>query len=490
MNSSRRFALLPYVWAVAVFFAAFAVQSVVAHELADRPFVLFLVCVILVARYWGLGPSVLALVLSAAATRYYFIEPRGSFVIADPYQQNNYWMFVLLAGFVSFLVASQRRAQALALEQTAAAQERQRELERQIVERERVEERVRTRERQLRGILDNATAVIFLKDRDGRYILMNRRFEEKFPYGNVSGKRDEDFFPPPIAANFRESDAKVWREQRPYDFEEPAPQTDGIHIFRSVKFPIFDERGEMIALGGISTDVTDLKQALTALEDEQGLLRNLIDVQEKERQFLCHEFHDGLIQYAVGAILTLEGCCNDLSAADQAAVRRAIDSLRKGVEDGRRVIRGVQPPVLRGFGLATALEELVGQYATSGILVTCKCDPDLGELPENVQLTIYRVAQEALNNARKYSGTDVVRIEVRRKGADLTLDVRDFGCGFEVATARKRGFGLIGMTERVRLLGGDCLIHSEPDEGTSIRVRLPIGIDAGAASSPLAITGN
>lgn len=474
MHSSRRLALLPYFWAVAAFFVAVAAQALAANSLQGRPFVLFFIAVVLVARYAGLGPALLALVMSAVTTRYYFIEPRSSFTIADSYQANNHWMFVLLAGFVSFLMASQQRAKSLAQEQTATAQERQRELERQIVERERAQDQVRIRDRQLRGILDNAPAIIYLKDREGRYILMNRQFEENFPHGNVTGKRDDEFFPPEIAATFRQSDAQVWRDERPYNFEEPALQTDGWRTYRSVKFPIFNDAGDMIALGGISTDVTDLKQALTALEDEQDLLRNLINVQEKERQFLCHEFHDGLIQYAVGAILSLEGCRHPAaSSAEQESLERAINSLRKGVEDGRRAIRGVQSPLLRGSGLAEALDELVGQFATSGILVTCKCDPDLGELPENVQLTIYRVTQEALNNARKYSSTDVIRIEVRHIGNELLLEVRDFGCGFDVATARKRGFGLIGMTERVRVLGGECLIHSEPDEGTSIRVRLP-----------------
>ena len=82
--------------------------------------------------------------------------------------------------------------------------------------------------------------------------------------------------------------------------------------------------------------------------------------------------------------------------------------------------------------------------------------------------------QEALNNARKYSGTDVVRIELKKANADLLLEVRDFGCGFDVEAARKRGFGLLGMTERVRLLGGERCIKSERDVGTIISVRLPI----------------
>jgi signal transduction histidine kinase len=83
------------------------------------------------------------------------------------------------------------------------------------------------------------------------------------------------------------------------------------------------------------------------------------------------------------------------------------------------------------------------------------------------------VAQEALNNATKYSGTDVVRIELGKSDGGLNLEIRDFGCGFDYKAERTRGFGLLGMTERVRLSGGECSILSEIDAGTTITVRMP-----------------
>jgi signal transduction histidine kinase len=231
----------------------------------------------------------------------------------------------------------------------------------------------------------------------------------------------------------------------------------------------------MVALGGISTDITDLKESHDALRAKQELLRNLIDVQEVEKRFLCHEFHDGLIQYAVGALLLLEAYQrNHPSTEDSAKIDTAIVKLRQGVEDGRRVIRGIRPAVLDDSNVEAAIQDLIGQFSNSEIMVTCNCDPQIGRLPESVQTTIYRVVQEALNNARKYSGTDVVRIELRKSDGNLHLEVRDFGCGFDVESARRQGFGLLGMVERVRLLGGDCSIKSEKDAGTTITARLPI----------------
>lgn len=347
-----------------------------------------------------------------------------------------------------------------------------------ISERKAAEERLRLRDSQLTGILNNTPAVIYLKDREGRYRVANFTRQEAFRHlgDDVIGKTDQEIFPEHVAQIFMQSDAQVWNAQVTLNFEEAVPHTDGrMHTYRSYKFPVLDDTGQMIALGGISADISDLKDAHETLQRQQKLLRSLIEVQESEKQFLCHEFHDGLIQYAVGSLMLLEGFHRAHAHAEDAdKIELVIANLRKGVEDGRRVIRGIRPAVLDDSGLAAAIEDLIGQYAGSGILVTSKCDPEIGRLSESIQTTIYRVVQEALNNARKHSGTDVVRIELRQANGDLLLEVRDFGCGFDVEAARKRGFGLLGMTERVRLLGGECTIHSQPDLGTHISVRLPL----------------
>jgi len=345
-----------------------------------------------------------------------------------------------------------------------------------ITDRKVAEDALRTTESQLRGIVDNTLAVIYLKDLQGRYILTNRRFHELFcPHGNgFVGKTDLEVFPESVARKFIEADKKVAKEQAPLVFEEVAPHDDGPHTYRSVKFPITNEAGKVIAVGGISTDISDLKQAHEALKKKEKLLRNLIEVQENEKQFLCHEFHDGLIQYAAGSLMSLEGFQNTHAATDASEIiSTVIGNLRKGVDDGRRAIRGIRPAVLDDSTMEAALHDLIDQIPTSDIMVTFDCDPQIGRLPDAVQTTVYRLVQEALNNARKHSGTDVVRIELRQSNGDLHLEVRDFGCGFDVKS-HTQGFGLLGMTERVRLLGGDCSIDSEKDAGTTIKVRLPI----------------
>jgi PAS domain S-box-containing protein len=325
--------------------------------------------------------------------------------------------------------------------------------------------------------MNHSPAIAWAKDEQGRLVYLNKTAEEKNLAGVAEwrGKTTCELWPQEIAQQLRQNDEKVLASGVPITVVEELSTHNGPQSYwTSVKFPYQDRKGQRY-VGGIGIDVTGLKNAEAALRNEQELLRKLIEVQENEKQILCQEFHDGLIQYAVGALMLLEGYQNKHSPSEDSAILdAAIGSLRKGVEDGRRAIRGIRPSVLDDSGLEAAIEDLIDQFSPSGIMVTAKCDPDIGRLPKTIQTTIYRVVQESLNNARKHSGTDVVRIELRKVKDDLQLEIRDFGCGFEIESAGKRGFGLRGMIERVRLLGGECTIESEKDAGTQILIRLPL----------------
>jgi PAS domain S-box-containing protein len=325
--------------------------------------------------------------------------------------------------------------------------------------------------------MNHSPAIAWAKDDQGRIAYYNKAYEERFQVrlSDWLGKSDFDRWPKEIAQQFRRHDRQVLASGVPITaVEEATPRNGPQSYWMSVKFPYRDSKGRKY-VGGIGIDITELKNAEAALRSEQELLRNLIEVQENEKQFLCQEFHDGLVQYAVGALMMLEGFQRKHPHLDGSMeINAAIGNLRKGIEDGRRAIRGIRPAVLDDSGFEAAIDDLIDQFSHTGIMVTSKCDPDIGRLPKAIQMAIYRVIQESLNNASKHSGTDVVRIELRKVNDNLHLKIHDFGSGFDVRTAGKRGFGLRGMIERVRLLGGECTIESDQDAGTSVSVRLPM----------------
>ena len=140
-------------------------------------------------------------------------------------------------------------------------------------------DRVSRREAQLDAILDNSAAVIYLKDRKGRFMLINRRFEELFHVDreSVIGKTDHDLFPVYMADAFRANDRRVLKERRALELEETAPQDDGNHTYISVKFPLFDVTGEPYGVCGISTDITSRKRAEQELKESKDRIGQIID---------------------------------------------------------------------------------------------------------------------------------------------------------------------------------------------------------------------
>lgn len=354
-------------------------------------------------------------------------------------------------------------------------------------------EKLRQRESQLTSLADHTPAVVFMKDRDGRYTQVNRRWTELFGAGEpLVGKTDYEYFPRDVADRLVDADARVWASGAPLTVEESAPLADGVHTYVSIKFPVTDSDGRMIAIGGVSTDVTELKSARESLEQKQGLLRQLIEVQEQEKSLLCHEFHDGLIQYAVASQMILESCLRGGARRlpDDAAtsVAEAARMLRVGIEDGRRVIRGIRTAVLDDIGLKAASEDLVEHTMEPAIAVDLDLGSDLDDLPSALQTTAYRVIQEAFSNVRRHSGSQRVALTGRVSDGELRLTIRDFGCGFDPTTSRQRGFGLAGMQERVAIAGGTLQVQSVPGAGTTISARLPLRADdkvhAAAPSMP------
>jgi PAS domain S-box-containing protein len=335
------------------------------------------------------------------------------------------------------------------------------------------------RETLLRNLVDHSSAVMYLKDLEGRYLLVNKRHIDLWPeMKNFRlGTTPYDWFPPETARAFLDSDAQVARSGRELTFTETVEHDGETHSYVSVKFPVTDEKGQVIAIGGVSTDVTELQQARLTIAQREQVLRRLIDVQEKEKQQLCHEFHDGLIQYAIGAIMLLDSLAHDdrtLSDEARSTIASAANCLRRGVEDGRRSIRGIRPAALDDLGLTSALEELLDQTREAGVAVTARIDSNINSIAPDLQTTVYRVVQEALTNVRKHSGSDTVEVTLSRTPEALEVSVADKGCGFDVKAVGRTGFGLVGMSERVRLVGGECRIESTPGTGTRVAIRLPL----------------
>jgi signal transduction histidine kinase len=210
------------------------------------------------------------------------------------------------------------------------------------------------------------------------------------------------------------------------------------------------------------------------------LAEQLSQIQEEERRLIGLDLHDGLTQLLLSANMhldTLAAVVNGLEPQAAGELQMGQARLREAIKEARWVVSELRPAALEDFGLVSGLR----QYATElSELETWQLEfvADLGRVKLNpaVETAIFRIAQEALTNARKYANPERVRVSLHIDTHDLLLEVRDWGRGFDVnsLTGARRHFGLTGMHERAVLLDGSLKIESEPGQGTRIVACIPL----------------
>lgn len=241
--------------------------------------------------------------------------------------------------------------------------------------------------------------------------------------------------------------------------------------------PIFDEHGRQSGAMAIFSDESDRKKAEQGLDSERRFLRHLITTQDRDRRLTAYDLHDGVVQMMTGALMRLEAMSSkraEVIGHDDDLVA-AISLIRDSMDEARRLIGGMRPPILDGNGLVGAVQYLVEHHLrVDGLRVEFIHDVKFQRLSALQESTLFRIVQEALHNAARHSGTDRVRVEMRQIDELVRVEVRDWGRGFDLGKTRLRQYGLRGIEERANLLGGSAEFESTPGQGTTICVILPI----------------
>ncbi len=225
-------------------------------------------------------------------------------------------------------------------------------------------------------------------------------------------------------------------------------------------------------------DITERRNAKEALLNEQKLLHQLLDFQERERKLIAYEIHDGLVQQLTGALMTFQSLPqapggDDTSARDR--FEAASGLLRDAIGEARRLISGLRPPVLDESGLGPAMAILVDQQnRRGGPRIDLVSDLGNQRLAPLVETAAFRIVQEGLSNACRHSRAEHVDVKLHTDGKRLNVEIQDSGKGFDPNHVGMDHFGLQGIRERARLLRGTAEILSAPGEGTTIRVTLPV----------------
>lgn len=216
----------------------------------------------------------------------------------------------------------------------------------------------------------------------------------------------------------------------------------------------------------------------------QLLLARLVDVQESERRTISRELHDQVGQ-ALGALLVDLGRFSNLVSKDRPEVRAQLNNMKSVAERTFQEVRNIalllRPSMLDDLGLVAALEWQGREVSRrSDIEVDVQSDIVSDHLPDEYRICIYRLVQEALNNAVRHSGAKNAKVTARqfeqRPEKSIRVEVADDGRGFD--PQHTRGMGILGMEERVKRLGGTLAIHSSPGHGARVIAELPLPASA------------
>jgi two-component system sensor histidine kinase UhpB len=228
-----------------------------------------------------------------------------------------------------------------------------------------------------------------------------------------------------------------------------------------------------------ATLVRSYNQMLDRLEVERGTSdAKALAAQESERHRIAQELHDQIGQSLTVVLLGLKQVQQRAPVELVPELELVRESARAGLDDVRRVARQLRPGVLEELGLHSALTALATDFTTaSGVPVQRSFSPGLPVLPAEVELVIYRVAQEALTNTARHANATSVELSLLRSGDRIVLEVDDNGSGSGTDPATP-GAGIRGMRERAALVGGTLSISHRSPGGHRVRLEVPVSRDS------------
>jgi PAS domain S-box-containing protein len=339
---------------------------------------------------------------------------------------------------------------------------------------------VRESEERFRLVANTAPVMIWMAGIDRLCTYLNqpwleftgRPLEAELGNGWVDGVHDED------VKRCLETYTQAFDQRQPFSMEYRVRRNDGEYrwIF-DIGVPRFSRDNSFAGYIGSCLDITDRKLAEEALASVGS---RLIEAHEEERTWVARELHDDIAQRI--ALLAVELERFDLQAPGLAVdVHQYLPRARQRISDLAKDIHALSHRLhsskLEYLGLATAVKSFCHELSEQrNVRIEFKHSNLPVEIPKEISLCLFRVLQEALQNAVKHSAEQNVRVELHGTPDGIHLRVSDSGIGFNWQDAiNRRGIGLISMRERLRLVNGELSIQSTPGRGTVVLARVPLG---------------
>ena len=350
---------------------------------------------------------------------------------------------------------------------------------RDVTERAKVESALRESEARFRLVANSAPVMIWMAGPDKLCNYFNkpwldftgRPIEAELGNGWAEGVHTEDL------ARCLDTFRTAFDRHEPFEMEYRLRQHDGEYRWvLDLGVPRFNVAGSFAGYIGTCLDVTERKQAEEVLS---SLSRRLIEAHEEERTWIARELHDDINQrLALLAVRMneLEQGLPESAVGVRGLLRENIEQLSEIADEIQALSHRLHSSKLEYLGLATAAASFCREFsAQQKVEIDFRFDKIPERLPPEISLCLFRVLQEASQNAAKYSGCKQFQVMLDSTSDEIHLTVRDSGIGFNVEQALKsHGLGLTSMKERLKLVDGKISIESHPQGGTTIRASVPL----------------
>jgi len=334
-------------------------------------------------------------------------------------------------------------------------------------------------ERRFRKMVDTTPSLVWMCDREGKITYLNDR---RLAFTGADPKEGyartwTAYVHPDDLHNVLVTLSNALKTRERFSMEYRLRRSDGVYRWKlDVASPRVNDDGSFAGFIGSAIDTTDQKLAQMALRKVSG---QLIEAQEKERSRIARDLHDDICQRL--ALLSIEiEQANRVSNGPAAATKTSLEEIQRHcaeiAQDVQSLSHQLHSSRLDYLGIEAAVrgfcEELSAQHEVE-IEFSGRDVP--ARLPNDVSLCLFRVTQEALHNAVKYSGVKQFQVELSGMEGTVQLVVSDAGVGFDMEEAkRKRGLGMVSMQERIHLVHGRLSVESKPREGTRIIAAVPV----------------
>jgi PAS domain S-box-containing protein len=353
---------------------------------------------------------------------------------------------------------------------------------RDVTERKKAVEALRDSEERYRGLLEASPDAVVLLTLDGKVLFASRQTWDLLRLSSSDeaiGQSVFDYVIPDDRERLAASVSDLLTVGMRTSTEYTALRRDGTTVPVEVSSAVLrDSAGRPLSVVGVIRDIARRKEAEAALTREREILKRMLEASDHERRLIAYDIHDGLAQQLAAAIMQFQ-VYDHLKAAQpeeaETAYEGGVALLRQGHGEARRLISGVRPPILDEEGIVAAIAHLIHeQRVPGGPKIEFRSRVEFDRLVSIQENAIYRIVQEGLTNACKHAKSRRVGVELVQRGDVVRIMVRDWGVGFDPDRVGEHCFGLEGIRERARLLGGHCSVETALGGGTRLTVEIPL----------------